>query len=301
MKTARKDVKIFYVMFWGVQAILILLGAHLILWHGEPEGFWDIFTLKGFLRQYVIHVVAFFVLAGVLELLHHWEFRKGEKEWLIPRHYAFYAMKTILLPICLAVPFGYFYFHSFGLTFDGWKYAQRVLPFYVIIVFLLNLIVFIRKLLIRMVWYLTNKAGQVEPVGGNVEEKEAGISKGGSGEIMTLELFFARDRMDIAISELVYGCIDNRSTMVYLRNGKVGRFHGTLTKLKEHIGDDPDFFVTGQWVVHGRYVDKIEDTFSRKKLIKLEFPFEARLSLPKEKVSEFKRWLQSVRTREGRS
>jgi|GEM_PF-3125157 len=290
-------------MFWGVQTIIILLCAHLILWHGEPEGFWEIFAVKGFLGQYAIHVAAFFVLAGVLEFLHHLEFRKGGRQWLIPRHYAFYAIKTILLPICLALLFGYFYFQGFGVAFDGLRYIQRVLPFYLVVLLLLNLIVFIRRLLIRMAWSLVNKTGQEAMLTGYGTGAEASrlTMMDGAYDEKTIELYVNRDRMNVPITDLVYSCIENRSIRVYLRNGKVGRYHGTLTRLKDDVGDDPRIFATGQWIVNGLDVDKIEDTFSRKKLIKLDFPFEATLPLPKEKVSEFRHWLEAVRSQDGRS
>lgn len=67
MKFEIPNRRTFYVIYWMFQSLIIFIGAHLILWHGEPEGFLEIFSVADYLPQYFIHVAVFFVLAIVLD------------------------------------------------------------------------------------------------------------------------------------------------------------------------------------------------------------------------------------------
>src|SRR5690606_31085102 len=110
------------------------------------------------------------------------------------------------------------------------------------------------------------------------------------------EIEYSRDwvKYSAPLGRIAYCCVEHRSTMVYLDNGPYGRYAKSLTDLKDFIGSDPRFFSTGRWIVNQNYIEELEDSFSRKKFIVLRFPFQAKLSLPKEKVSEFRQWFDGV-------
>ena len=157
MKFGIPNWRTFYMIFWAVQVLIICIGAHLILWHGEPEGFFEIFSVANYVPQYLIHVAAFFILALVLDWFHQREFVKGGNVWLLPRQYVMYGLKTLGLPLLIAFPFAYLYFKWFGVSFDTTTYIQRVFPFFFMLVLLLNLIVLVRYALLRIAWILTNQ------------------------------------------------------------------------------------------------------------------------------------------------
>ena len=110
------------------------------------------------------------------------------------------------------------------------------------------------------------------------------------------EIEFSRDwvKSSIPLGRIAYCCVEQRSTMLCFDNGTKGRYAKSLTDLKDLIGDDPRFFATGRWIVNSAYVEDLEDSYSRKKFIVLKFPFPDKLSLPKEKVSEFRQWFDGV-------
>src|SRR5690606_9681877 len=96
MKFEIPNRRTFHVIYWMFQSLIIFIGAHLILWHGEPEGFLEIFSVADYLPQYLIHVMVFFVLAIVLDHFHKQEYVKGVSSWLLPRRYVMYGVKTLV-------------------------------------------------------------------------------------------------------------------------------------------------------------------------------------------------------------
>lgn len=300
MKFEIPNRRTFYVIYWMFQSLIIFIGAHLILWHGEPEGFLEIFSVADYLPQYFIHVMVFFVLAIVLDHFHKQEYVKGVSSWLLPRRYVMYGVKTLVLPMLIAMPFAYLYFKFFGVSLDTRSYIQRVLPVFFMLVLLLNLIVLVRYALLRIAWMLANQQAAQQKLAADVRRQDltwkTDMAALQGTDTRDREIEYSRDwvKYSAPLGRIAYCCVEHRSTMVYLDNGTYGRYAKSLTDLKDFIGSDPRFFSTGRWIVNRTYIEELEDSFSRKKFIVLRFPFQAKLSLPKEKVSEFRQWFDGV-------
>lgn len=282
-------------IFWSLNAVVILLSAHLLLWHGEPEGFFEIFQVEGYMAQYLVHVGAFSVLIMVVDRLHLIELRRHHVAGSRRRAGWFYFVKVFVVPALLALPFAYGYFWWFGAPLDLAIYLQRVFPFFLFFLLLANAVLFLRYLLRRLVLLQQAKrpvhVRMVTNISLTVPDPKRTPELANS-EDRILEIFYKRKRIEVPLGQIVCAYAEKGSIKVNLRDGKTGRYPYSLVKLKAFVGDDDRFFSTGTWIVNGQDIEAIKDTYSRLKHIHLKVPFEDVLSLPKEKVSEFRQWYE---------
>lgn len=287
--------KRFNIVFWSLQGLLILFLSHFLLWHGEPEGYFEIFSVPGFVKQFIIHVMVLLMLAILIDRLHTREFLISEKPLRTPSRYRYYSLKFLLLPVILAIGFAYFCFKWFGGNWNIVTYIERIFPVFLLILVFINMIALTRHLMMKLVRKQSFHRHYTKLLTEDICRKLEAIDlekEWRRKSVQKIPVFYKRTLIHIDAEDIVYARIENHSVKIYLPDGKKARYDGSLSRLIELIDADSRFYATGNWVINGHYVDKVENTYSRAKLIHLRIPFKERFSLSKERVSEFMRWLE---------
>lgn len=301
--------KLFNLVFWTVNILLVLLVAHFILWNGEPEGYFEIFLAEGFVAQYLVNVGGLFLLIFLMDRISY-QSPVTERHTHVPwQKLGRYFTKAFLLPLFLAFPFSYFYFVGFGGHWQWQVYLQRVVPILLLFVLFVNLVLLLRYLLLLLsvvqervqvrwkVYRYTQISveviqGKESSAAGRTDLPMVPDSEDKNVAERSIKVYHHRNEEEVPLEKIVCACIEDRSVRVYLQDKKVCRYPESLSRLTESLHGDPRFFATGSWIINGHYVHEVRDTLTRKKYVYLRFPFEMHFSLPKERVSEFRQWLQ---------
>lgn len=271
------DWKFFNYVFAILQAVLVFFAAHFVLSVQEPEGFFEIFTVKGFVPQFIFHLL---LLALVVVLLNWVTAREMNRfystRW---RRVLVYLLKTVLIPIILAFPFAYLYLTVLGKQFDLYAYINDLWPFLLFFFLFVNVLLLLRYLLRSLLLPKTEKVvlDAEEPVLLEI------YSDGIRSEV---------DRKDVAL------CVrEVRKVWIYLKDGSAFTSQESIVQLKDKLTDEANFFATGSWIVARDVVADIDDGPSvRSKKLILTFPYSGILILPKYTVSRFNEWRKSKAT-----
>lgn len=295
-------------VFWGINVLMVVFVVHFLLWNNEPEGYFEIFNAEGFLPQFFVNAVALLLLVMLLDQLIQREFRIGDAPVTSARKFIFYLVKVLLLPLALAIPFAYGYFWWFGGDLEWKHYVQRVLPILFLFVVFVNLVLFVRYLLLRLallqqqrrpIWNVniyTQMGVRIVTAQTPASSEQSNGEPQASCQISPrIQLYYKKKRLDVDREEIVSAYFADHSVRVVLRDRRICRHELSLKNFIALFEGDPHFFATGRWIVNGHFIEKLEDTYSRKKIVRLQPPYEERFELPKERVSEFRRWFDDFR------
>lgn len=261
----------FRTVFFMIQGALILLSAHYVLSKDEPEGFFEIFGVPGFVPQYLIQVAAISLLTVILNILtNRYVYRMyGTKS----RHLFRDMVLTTAGAILLSMGFVYGYLFSLGRDFDITTYLNQLWAF---LVFLFALVALI---LLGYLWERFFIMGR--PLDAGTED---------DGEIVAIPF----KGQNVALSKDYIGLLvrDERHVAVYKFDGSSFRSRSSILQMKKLLADDDRFFATGSWIVHRAAIKGVEEGPSvRSKVLILCFSYTGKVIVPKERVSEFNIWM----------
>ena len=301
----------FNAVFFSMQMLIVLVMSHFMLWHGEPEGYLEIFKQRAFVEQFVVHVIIFTALCFFMRRIYRSAFQMGDRPLNMSRRMTMLVLKAWIFPLLVSVLFGYFYFSYFGHPWSLTDYMQRIFPLAVMLVIMVNLMYLLRYMMILFVTMLAQPS-RVSMLGLGLQDQGRDAEDGVSHALLIdavesttdpvavdqegvlveekLQLSYSRRLYTADRDELVYACLEDHSVRVYLSDQKRCRYSGSLRQLIDWLGQDARFYATGTWVISRKYIDRIERTHSRTRLVYLKFPFQTNFSLSKEKVSEFLEW-----------
>lgn len=272
-----QDWKFFNYVFTALQAVLVLFGAHFVLSVQEPEGFFEIFTVKGFVSQFIFHVV----LLALVVLLLNWITAREMKRFYSTRwrRVVVYFLKTVLIPIVLAIPFAYLYLTFFGKGFDLYTYINDLWPFLLFFFLFVNVLLLMRYLLKSL---LSQKEEKTVP------DDETPV---------LLELYNNGTKSIVERGEVALCAREDRTVWVYLKDGSAFTSRESIVRLKDKLAADADFFATGSWIVAHDVIKEIDEGPSvRSKKLILKFPYSGILIVPKDTVSRFMQWWEGQAT-----
>lgn len=266
-----QDWKFFNYVFNILQVVLVFFAAHFILSAQEPEGFFEIFTVKGFIPQFVFHL---FLLTIVVLLLNWITIREMERfystRW---RRVCDYFLKTLLVPIGLAFPFAYFYLAFFGKEFDLYAYVNDLWPFLLFFFLFINVLMLMRYILKSLLLEKDRKIESIEEIPLPLEVYSGGIKS-------------VVDQTKVAL------CVrEDRTIWIYLKDGRAFTSRESIVRLKDQLVTDKNFFATGSWIVAHDVISGIDEGPSvRSKKLLLTFHYKGVLIVPKDTVSRFMKW-----------
>jgi DNA-binding LytR/AlgR family response regulator len=95
----------------------------------------------------------------------------------------------------------------------------------------------------------------------------------------------------LQVDEVAYFYSENKFTFAVTRQNKEHVIDLSLDKLKEQLDPDVFFRINRQILINIHAIEKIEPYFQNKVTVHMLPPFKEQLVVSREKVSDFKRWL----------
>ncbi|PRD44985.1 hypothetical protein [Sphingobacterium haloxyli] len=288
-----------------VRVFLALLATHILLWYGEPEGFFEIMAEEGFATQFIINAVALLFLFWITNLmLRHGrsrisQFRTDKKLW------AMFLLKGLLVPVLLSILFGALYYTFHDVAFSLANYMKVVLP---IVIGALLVVLGLECCLLAVEGInVLSRALQISKnIKMNIQRTGHRINLS-TGDIVATEKEIQRKRLTTA--KIVKAYRNKREYDMALQDFPLfdivrGRVKGydvegndynfefrALSQAKEWLSDDLLFFTTGSWIVRYDLIDRVENGEKRTLVIHLKGPFSF-LQLNKSRAKEFLDWYE---------
>lgn len=283
----------------GTRILVAILSAHIVLWYGEPEGFFEIIMVDGFIGQYMINALALFALFWLTNrLLHHRrprisQFRTSKKTWLM------FLLKGLLLPVVLAILFGALYYTLHDVPFSLANYNKVVLPIVVgalIIVLVVECGLFALESAVIIFRAFRLSRIQKEKIARALAETRVDVTDElFAKEPIPVVAYRNNKGIEMELQEFrLFDIIGGRAKAFDYSGAVYNLEIKSLRKIKELLVDDPRFFVTGSWIVRYDVIDYVVDGETRAKSVYLKEPFSSYLRLNKEYIRVFKKWQEYV-------
>lgn len=283
-----------------------LLATHILMWYGEPEGFFEIMAEDGFIEQYILNAVALFLLFWFTNWLLHYRrprisrFRINRKVWYMV------VLKGLVVPICLTIMFGLWYYTYHDVPFSIVDYSKVVLPIVVVFVILVlilegcffalgGIVVLSRALRMsrnrKRNIQLTRHRSDLS--GGDVISVGTEITEQQGREIKVVRAFRNKREYEMVLQDFLLFDVLGRRVKAYDAEGNDYNLEvRSLSRAKELLGEDPLFFATGSWIVRYDLIERVAKGEKRILMIHLKLPFKSFLKLNKSYVRDFLDWYE---------
>jgi len=285
---------------------LALLTAHILLWYGEPEGFFEIIAEDGFVAQFIVNALALLVLFWITNvMLHHGrprisQFRTDKKLW------AMFLLKGLLIPVMLAILFGAAYYTFLDVAFSLTNYTKVVLPIVVAALFVVlgleccflalqGINVLLRALRIsKSIKINIQRTGhRINLPEGDIVMDEKGIQASRPASAKIVKAYRNKREYNMVLQDFPLFDMVRGRVKGYDTEGNDYNFEfKALSQVKALLCDDSLFFMTGSWIIRYDLIDRVENGEKRTLVIHLKKPPNSHLRLNKSRIKEFLDWYE---------
>ncbi|RZF60244.1 hypothetical protein [Sphingobacterium corticibacterium] len=290
----------------GIRVFIALLTSHILRWYGEPEGFFEIMAEEGFIEQYLLNAAALFVLFWFTNWLLHYQKPRLSRVRMSRKDRYMFLLKGLVLPICLSVIFGLWYYTHHDVPFSVVDYGKVVLP--IVVVSLVTVLVLEGCFFALEGIAVLSRALRISRKGKrqiqltrhrsdfpNVEvvSRKKDVREQQARELEIVKAFRNKREYGMVLQDFLLFDIVDRRVKAYDEDGNDYNFEfRALSRAKELLADNPLFFATGSWIVRYDLIEHFAKGEKRTLIIHLKAPFNSFLTLNKTQIKDFLDWYE---------
>lgn len=253
------------------------IGSYILLAYGEPEGFFEIILVPGFLSQLALNTAGFYLLSLLISWL------MAQKRPLISRlkysgsSWFWLFLKGIFIPSITIVVLSYIYFWVHGQQFNFINNLKIIFP----ISFLMMMVFVGFELVFLGIYYSTVLARNM-----NINQVKITPKEPKHDGIVLENRFDLSPYLMIELEERRVIGLDAKAVKHKLP-------YTTLKEVKELLAEDDRFFATGIWVLQHKGIGSIEkEANSRNWKVYLNRPCVGYLKVNKNDQRRFVSWYE---------